>query len=140
MTAPADTIRSDATIGEARTQFFANGHGAYPVVDRAGRCVGIVRRTDLLDTDGSRDALVSEVASPDVVTVDRDATLLAAMELILEEHVDHLPVVERDGRLVGICTRTDILRSRLARQDAEPSPRGVWPRRPRRTRAGPEDG
>ena len=36
---------------------------------------------------------------------------LAAVRTMLEEHVEHLPVVE-DGRLVGICTRTDVLSAR----------------------------
>jgi H+/Cl- antiporter ClcA len=138
MTAPADTIRDDATLDEARQRFLADGHGAYPVVDRSGRCVGILSRTDLLDAAGSPDGPVAAVATPEVVTVDGDATLLAAMELIVEEHVDHLPVVDADGRLVGICTRTDILRSRLQRQTAEPAGRGVFARRARRGRAEPD--
>ena len=139
MSTPAQTILSDATVGEARQRFLANGHGAYPIVDDAGRCVGIVSRTDLLESTDAQSASVSEVASTDLVTVGGDESLLAAMQLILDERVDHLPVVDGDGRLVGICTRTDILRSRLQRQEAEQPGHGWWSRW--RGRAdSPEDG
>jgi CBS domain-containing protein len=45
------------------------------------------------------------------VTVAPDDSLLTVLERITEEGVDHVPVVEHD-RLVGICTRTDLLRAR----------------------------
>ena len=38
---------------------------------------------------------------------------------IVEEEVDHLPVVDADGHVVGMCTRTDILRARITQQDQE---------------------
>jgi predicted transcriptional regulator len=55
---------------------------------------------------------VGAFASTDVVSVTPDASLLDVLERMVEEGIDHLPVVDRDNHLVGICTRTDILRAR----------------------------
>lgn len=52
MTAPVQVVSASATIAEARPHAASGGHGAYPLVDPTGRCVGIVTRTDLL-VDGA---------------------------------------------------------------------------------------
>lgn len=112
MSTPVVTLSSRATIAEARQRVASGEHGAYPLVDAGQRCVGIVTRGDLLasgDDDGS--APVSEVASHDVVTVRPEDSMLTVLERMVDEGVDHLPVVS-DGRLVGLCTRTDVLRAR----------------------------
>ncbi len=60
---------------------------------------------------------------------------------MLEEKVDHLPVV-RDGRLVGICTRTGILRARGHRLEHDRVQPGWRPRRrePRKPDSPSSDG
>lgn len=72
------------------------------------------------------------MASLDVVSVTPEDTVFRALQLLLEEEVEHLPVIST-GRLVGICTRTDVLRARrrqLENERREPgwrflaSPRG----------------
>ena len=58
----------------------------------------------------------------DVIGVAATDTVLTALQRMLDESVDHLPVLD-DDRLVGICTRTDVLRSRqraLAADRPEP--------------------
>lgn len=52
--------------------------------------------------------------SSSVVTVRTFDSLDAAFELIEEHHIRHLPVVDADGRLVGLLTQTDLLRARIA--------------------------
>jgi len=46
-----------------------------------------------------------------VVTVSPQDSAAEALHRMLDEDVEHLPVVD-DGRLVGICTRTDVLKAR----------------------------
>nr|MDQ6928994.1 chloride channel protein [Actinomycetota bacterium] len=111
MTSQVTTLPMSATVGEARERFLRAGHGAYPIVDGDGAVVGIVSRGDLLGDDFDASAPVIDHASRDVVSVDPDSTALAAMNVILDEGVEHVPVVS-DGRLVGICTRTDLLKVR----------------------------
>jgi CBS domain-containing protein len=80
------------------------------VVDDAGALVGIVTRHDVMN--GVPDTTnVDDLAEPEVITIGPRDTVAAALQRMLEEGVDHLPVVE-DGRLVGICTRSDVLRTR----------------------------
>ena len=86
--------------------------------------MGIVTRGDLLRQSAGDADPVSEVASRDVVTVSPDDTVFAALHRILEEGVEHLPVVE-GGRLVGICTRTDVLRARRTQMELE-RPQPGW--------------
>jgi H+/Cl- antiporter ClcA/CBS domain-containing protein len=88
--------------------------------------VGLVGRSELF-TDVPDDQPVTSVASSDVVTVRPDATALEALGLMLEEGVDHLPVLE-GGRLAGICTRTDLLSVRRRHFDEERRQPGWRPR------------
>ena len=112
MTRTVEALPADATAASARERLKETGHSAYPIVDAAGRCTGIVTRGDLLAHPESSATPVGAFASTDVVSVTPDASLLDVLERMVEEGIDHLPVVDRDNHLVGICTRTDILRAR----------------------------
>lgn len=107
------TLPATMTVREAVAAFREHGHGGYPVVDAAGRCTGVVSRHDLLGEAGAvdEDTTLAALVDDDLVSVPSDARVLDALERMLEEGVEHLPVVD-DGRLVGICTRTDVLSAR----------------------------
>ena len=93
-------------------RFETGRHSAYPVVDADGRCVGVVTRDDVL----AGELTTATAGDADVVTVAAGDSLLVALEKMVDEHADHLPVVV-EGRLVGVCTRTDLLHA------PRPSPR-----------------
>ncbi|HTJ74519.1 MAG TPA: chloride channel protein [Acidimicrobiales bacterium] len=118
MTTPVATLPSTATVKQARQCLVEDGHGAYPIVDEDERVVGIVTRGDLLGDDLDPDAPVVDHASRDVVSVRPEDTVLTALHAMLDEQVDHVPVLA-DGRLVGICTRTDLLRVREQQRELE---------------------
>ena len=130
MTSDVDMLPLHAKVGDARRLLESGGHGAYPVVDDAGACVGIVTRTDLLVRALPDDAPVEEVAHNDIVTVEPGDPLLTVLERITEDGVDHVPVVDQN-RLVGICTRTDVLRARSRYLEHE-RPQAGWRPRLRR--------
>jgi len=118
MTRQVKTLPDTATVADGRSLLAHGAHGAYPIVDEQGACVGIVARGDLLragDCDGDR---LLDHASRQVVAVAPEDLAFAALEHIVEEGVDHIPVLE-GGKLVGICTRTDILRARQRQLDYE---------------------
>ena len=97
--------------------------------------VGVIASGDLLElSDGARSAI--DVATTDVITGAPRDTLQVALNRMVEEGVDHLPIVDR-GVLVGICTRTDILRARIRQQDQERTELGWLGRR--RRQFGDED-
>ncbi len=108
-----DTVDPATPLGEVADRITRGERGAFPLVDEAGHCVGIVSRKDLLAQNMPRDAPVGTVASSDVVAIAPDDSLVDALKIMADENINHLPVVE-DGLLVGICTRADIVRARSA--------------------------
>ena len=123
MTTDVATVDVCAPVVLVADRFRRGGHGAYPVVDGDGHCVGMISRGDLLRGTGWNDASpIGEVASRDVVSVGSADSVIVALERMLEEEVEHLPVID-DDRLVGICTRTDVMRARqtqFAHEQTEP--------------------
>ncbi|MGI8699653.1 MAG: chloride channel protein [Nocardioidaceae bacterium] len=136
MTRKVDTIAADVTVAQARTTALATRHSAHPVVDRDGRCISVVTRNELLEADDDNDP-ITELAGPDVISVAPNCALTDALRLMLEEDIEHLPVLD-DHRLVGICTRTDVLSARRRQLDHERREPGLVSRlkHRRRMRAG----
>jgi CIC family chloride channel protein len=118
MSRQVDTLSINATVADARRRLESGRHGAYPLVDAAGKCVGIVARGDLLSRPAGDAEPVTAVASLDVVAVTPEDTVFRALQLLLEEEVEHLPVIA-GGKLIGICTRTDVLRARRRQMENE---------------------
>lgn len=106
-----DSVAPDDTVGDISDRIRRGEHGAFPVVGDGGRCLGMVTRRDLLTEDYPRETPISEVISHDVVTLGPEASLIDAMHLMAEEDVTHIPIT-KDGVVIGICTRADIVRSR----------------------------
>jgi len=119
MTNDVDVIPGTATVGEARARFVAGRHGAYPIVDDRRRIIGIVARGDILRDDCADEEPVIEHATSQVVTVCPTDATETALRIMVDEHVEHVPVVDLDRRLVGICTRTDLLKVRRRQFDLE---------------------
>lgn len=101
------------------------------VVMDGSRVVGVLSDRDLGGRNGAvarRGRTVSEVMTPDVVSVGPSTTLRQASNLMRGRTIGCLPVVE-DGRVVGIVTITDIL-DQLGRGSTRPSVKAErWVRR-----------
>lgn len=93
-------------VDEAVRLIVDRGITGVPVVDGEHRVLGIVAESDLLGKTGPT---VDDVMTRDVLTAVESMTLAAAAEVMLSRRIRRLPVL-RDGRLVGILTRTDLLR------------------------------
>ena len=118
MSFPVDTLAATGTVADAVERFIRGGHGAYPVIGSDGELVGIVSRGDVLGVDIDAATQLVDVMTADVVTVGADAPAIDALHLMADERVEHVPVTDND-RLVGICTRTDLLKVRQAHRDLE---------------------
>jgi len=114
MTSNPRTIEQDGTAVEAARIMRDADTGIVPIVED-GRLVGTVTDRDIavrLVADG-RDpssTTVGEIASRELVTIDPQQDLDEALRLMARHQVRRLPVVEEDGRLVGIVAQADIAR------------------------------
>jgi tRNA nucleotidyltransferase (CCA-adding enzyme) len=111
MSSPVRTIRPDTTIEQAQRILFRYGHSGLSVVDERDRLVGVISRRDidLALHHGFSHAPVKGYMTQNLKTISPD-TLLPEIESIMVTYdVGRLPVVE-SGQLIGIVTRTDVLR------------------------------
>ena len=102
------TISKDHTVGDALAMMHENKIGGIPVVDGGRRLIGIVTNRDLrFQRDMTR--RIEEVMTPGERLVTTHSTELAhAQEVLLGSKIEKLPVVDDDGRLVGLITYKDI--------------------------------
>lgn len=106
MTRGVLTVRPDQPVDDAVAVIVDQVITSVPVVDGDLRCVGIVSESDVL---GRKGRVVADIMTRDVVTVDEDTPLEDAAEVFLTRRIRRLPVM-RQGRLVGVLTRADLLR------------------------------
>ena len=75
-----------------------------PVVDSEGVCVGIVSKKDL----NKKGSTVAQIMSAPARTIKKTNSVGEAAAIMLKYKVNRLPVVSRDGEVIGIVSRTDI--------------------------------
>ena len=138
MTTSVVAVRQDASFKEMAAMLRSRRISAFPVIDDAGRVVGVVSEGDLLvkeavNADGTsllaalrhvrEDDKVAGITAGDLmtapaVTVGPDAPVEQAARLMYDRRVKRLPVVNTAGRLVGIISRVDVL-AVFSRPDAD---------------------
>jgi CBS domain-containing protein len=138
MTARVVAVREDATFKEMADMLGTCRISAFPVIDRAGKVIGIVSEADLLARLARQDGhagwldglthprehdkpgavVASELMTSPPVTVRPDQPLQQAARLMYDRRVKRLPVVSDNGNLVGIISRADVL-SVFRRSDEE---------------------
>ena len=113
MTPSPRTVESSAPVQEAAKIMRDEDVGAIPIVEN-GSLVGIVTDRDIalnVVAEGNDSSTpVSQIAAGDLVTVDPEQSLDEALRLMAQHKVRRLPVVEEDGRPVGIIAQADIAR------------------------------
>jgi len=72
-------------------------------------------RKVILASKGSRNTLVSEIMTPDPITVERTDTVASCMQLMTDERIRHLPVIE-NGELIGVISIGDVVRAVIDEQ------------------------
>ncbi len=126
------TVTPQVSIKQALRLLAEHAITAMPVVDARGRLRGVVSEADLIQDVVNRDArslerpitieplypptTVEDVYTRAAVTVAPDDDIVTAVELMTATGAKSLPVLDRDRRLLGIVSRSDIVRA-LARTD-----------------------
>ena len=104
------TLGPDATISEALYLMYENKIGGIPIVDKNHKLVGILTNRDLRFETNS-DRKVSTVMTKDNLITAPEGTDLKKAELIFKKNkIEKLPVVSKNGKLVGLITFGDILK------------------------------
>ncbi len=103
------TLEVNSTIGDALKLMKENKIGGIPIVDKTKKLVGILTNRDLrFETDRKRK--VSEVMTKDNLVTAPEGTDLRKAEKILRQYkIEKLPVVNKQGKLIGLITYRDIL-------------------------------
>jgi CBS domain-containing protein len=120
--AGVETITADAKLVDAVRILGHKRIGALPVVDD-GRIVGIVSERDVIyclrdHGPGVLDRPVEEAMSSPAITVDPGSDVLAALALMTQRRIRHLPVVDA-GEIRGIVSIGDLVKYRMERIEAE---------------------
>jgi CBS-domain-containing membrane protein len=111
MTPHVITIGPEKSIQDAARLLADYRISGAPVVDRAGRMVGLVTEADLIGKDG---ATVAEIMTTRVLTADEDTPVERIAQMLTSNHFKRLPVIRGD-QLVGVVSRADIVRMMAAR-------------------------
>jgi CBS domain-containing protein len=112
MTTNPRGVETSTQVAEAAKLMKSENVGSLPVTE-GDRLVGMVTDRDIVlrvvaEGKDVQSATVGEIASKDLVTVDPQQDLDEALRLMAQHQVRRLPVVEEDGRLVGILAQADI--------------------------------
>ncbi|MDO4311379.1 MAG: IMP dehydrogenase, partial [Prevotella sp.] len=106
------TIRRGSTVQDALAMMAEYHIGGIPVVDDDNHLVGIVTNRDLR-FERHLDKTVDDVMTKDnLVTTDQKTDLAAAAQILQENKIEKLPVVDKDGHLVGLITYKDITKAK----------------------------
>ncbi|MEH2156485.1 chloride channel protein [Nostoc sp.] len=111
-----ETLSSQMSADEAVQAFSHSHHRNFPVL-KNGKVVGIVTQKDLVSIASQQlggDTTISEIMTPEPVTVSPIATLAYVLHLLNRYNLSCLPVTE-GRKLVGIITRSDIIRTEAER-------------------------
>ena len=110
-----ETLSSRMRLEEALQAFSQSSHRTFPVIE-SGKLVGILTQKDIANLSArglNSDNLVSSLMTPDPVRIEPEDTLAYVLHLLDRHRISSLPVVEA-RRLVGIITRSDIVRVEAA--------------------------
>jgi CBS domain-containing protein len=112
MTPNPRTLESASTVVEAARVMRDADAGSVPIVE-GDRLVGMITDRDIAirvvaEGKSPESTTVMEIASRELVTIDPQQDLDEALRLMARHQVRRLPVVEEDGRLVGIVAQADI--------------------------------
>ena len=104
------TLKPDETVADAIDLITKRAHGALIIVEDE-KPIGIITEADCENVD--RFTQLNKIMSKDLVTLNDDVTPKAAFEFLSNERRRLAPVIDRQGKLVGIITKTGALRATM---------------------------
>ena len=116
------TIKRGSTVRDALALMSEYRIGGIPVVDDERYLVGIVTNRDLRFEKDMDKRIDEEMTKENIVTTNQSTDMEAASQILQEHKIEKLPVVDKDGKLVGLITYKDITKAKdkpMACKDAK---------------------
>jgi len=135
MTRDVAAVFGDTPLKDVASIMAANNVSGVPVIDVEGKVIGVVSEKDLLSVMGGGSAktfmeviaqclkgrsclavpviekVAGDIMSSPAVTVKKETTVMEVAGLFTQRGINRVPVVDANGRMVGIVSRGDIVRS-----------------------------
>lgn len=112
MTKKVITVTPDTPAGEVLELMQLTGHDGFPVKTN-GEVIGMVTAFDLLLKPWAD--YVEGIMTTDIVVADKEMSINDAARVMFRMGISRMPVMNKEGKLVGIITNTDIVRSHIER-------------------------
>ncbi|WP_121354069.1 IMP dehydrogenase [Flavisolibacter nicotianae] len=103
------TLKDNAIVGDALRIMRENKIGGIPIVDEKGKLAGILTNRDLRFQENPQRPVSEVMTRENLVTAPEGTDLKAAEKILRQTKVEKLPVVDGDGKLIGLITYRDIL-------------------------------
>jgi IMP dehydrogenase len=103
------TLTVDATIGDGLKLMRENKIGGIPIVDGKGKLAGILTNRDMRFQENLNRPVSEVMTKENLITAPEGTDLKAAEKILRQTKVEKLPVVDGDGKLIGLITYRDIL-------------------------------
>ncbi len=103
------TLMSDARIVDAKELMHKHQISGIPVVDKSGKLVGLITRRDIYYATSDMEPLSKYMTPRErLIVAEYPTTLEEAKKILRENRIEKLPVVNKDGYLVGLITAKDV--------------------------------
>jgi IMP dehydrogenase len=106
------TIQREKTVADALNMMEEYHIGGIPVVDNGGFLVGIVTNRDLRFEQNLQRPISEVMTSENLITTNQSTNLEEAANILQQHKIEKLPVVDNDGKLVGLVTYKDITKAK----------------------------
>ena len=108
MTRKVYSIVPEASVQEVAQLLSGKSSSGVPVIDKTGRIIGIITEADIIGKVDREGLCVADIMSPEIIFVDEETPVGEIAMLLTERKIRRVPVM-RNGKLVGIVCRADII-------------------------------
>ncbi len=115
MVLAVEHLDGEATVGQAIDTVTTSRHHGLPVTDRDGRLIGFVSTKELLRHSTQRDRKVQEIIRSGTYTATPEMGIDDVARIMFRFGLRDLPIIDDDGKLCGIISNLDIVRSHFER-------------------------
>jgi CBS domain-containing protein len=108
MTRTVYSVSPEASVQEVAQLLDRKSISGVPVIDKDGKIIGVASSADIIGKVYRANLCVADIMSPEVIFVTEETRVGEIAMLLVERKIKRVPVM-RDGKVVGIVSRSDIL-------------------------------